>query len=286
MAFVEGGADEVVHARIDDLESLGGALFLVEALGHEDTGVADDVAAGLQEDFEAEILDAWDEFLTVFLDGEGALGLRLGRPPFGGSGIQGVLIDNADATTDGPELDAVLGLEGGDQGNDLFHSLDERVDRGELGADVHLQSAQLDVRELRSGAVVEAFDGAEIHAELVLAFPGGDILVGFRVDVRVHADGSWGNFPKLAGDFVEVAEFLFAFDIEGVDALFEGVDDFLTGFSDACKSAVGGITAGLDDTEKLTAGNDVEARALGGEQAEDGKVGVRLYGKCDLVIHS
>ena len=53
VALVEGGADQVVHAGIDDLEGLGGALLLVEAGREQDAGVADDVAAGFEEDLEA-----------------------------------------------------------------------------------------------------------------------------------------------------------------------------------------------------------------------------------------
>ena len=46
MTFVKGRTDEVVHSGIDDFEGFGGALFLVEAAGEKDTGVANDVATG------------------------------------------------------------------------------------------------------------------------------------------------------------------------------------------------------------------------------------------------
>ena len=284
VSFVKGRADQVVHARIDDLEGLRGALFLVEAAGDEHSRVADDVAAGFQEDFQAEILDAGDEFLAVFLDGERALAFGLGRPPTGRAGLEGILIDDADAAADGPELDAMFRLQGAHHRDDLFHRLDERVDGGELRADVHLQAAEADVREFRGGAGIEIRDGGEIDAELVLALAGGDVFVCLRVHVGVHTDRGGGDFPEFPGDLVEIAEFLFALDVERVDALLEGVDDFRAGLADTGEGAVGGISAGLDHAEKLAARDDVEARAFGGEQAEDGEIGVRLDRISDLVI--
>ena len=50
VAFVKRGPDQVVHAGVDDLEGLGGALLFVEAAGQQHAGVADDETAGLQQD--------------------------------------------------------------------------------------------------------------------------------------------------------------------------------------------------------------------------------------------
>ena len=106
----------------------------------------------------------------------------------------------------------------------------------------------------------------------------------FRIDVRIHANGGWSDFSEFAGDFVEVAKFFFAFDVEGIDAFFEGVDDFLTGFTNACEGAVSWIATGFDDAEEFATGNDIEASAFGGKQAEDGKIGVRFDSEGDFVI--
>ena len=88
------------------------------------------------------------------------------------------------------------------------------------------------------GAGVDVGDGLEIDAELVLGLAGGDVFVGFGVHVRVHPHGDRGDHAEVAGDFVEVAELVLGFDVEGVDACFEGVDDFVAGLADAGEGAL------------------------------------------------
>ncbi len=90
--------------------------------------------------------------------------------------------------------------------------------------------------------------------------------------------------PKLAGDLVEIAEFLLALDVERVNALLEGVDDFIAGLADAGERAMGRIAACLDHAEKLAAGHDVEASTVGGEQAEHGEIRICLHRVGHLVV--
>ncbi len=56
VAFVEGGADEVVHRRVNDLEGLRGAALFIEHLGEEDARVPDQETAGLEDDAQSERL--------------------------------------------------------------------------------------------------------------------------------------------------------------------------------------------------------------------------------------
>ena len=94
--------------------------------------------------------------------------------------------------------------------------------------------------------------------------------MGVGIHVRVHADGGGGDHAQLARDVVEVAQLLLALDIEGVNPLLQRIDDLVAGLADAGKRAVRGIATGLDDSEELAAGNDVEARTVGGQEAEHG----------------
>ena len=109
VAFVKGGADEIVHRRIDDLEGLRGAALFVEHLGEENARIAHHESAGLEDDAKSERLEEWDEATRVFLDRERLF--ILGYPPVRATAGETVLVDDADAATDREELDAVERLQ-------------------------------------------------------------------------------------------------------------------------------------------------------------------------------
>jgi hypothetical protein len=149
---------------------------------------------------------------------------------------------------------------------------------------VHLQAAQLHVGQFASGAGVEFGNLIEVDAELVLGLASGDVLVGLRVHVRVHAHGGGRNDSEIAGDFVEVAQLFLALDVEGVDTLLQRVLDFRAGLADAGESAFARVAAGLDHAEEFAGGDDVEARVFRHQQLQHGEIGVRLHGVGDLVV--
>jgi hypothetical protein len=68
-----------------------------------------------------------------------------------------------------------------------------------------------------------------------------------------------------------------------VDAVLEGVFDFLAGFADAGKDGARGVAAGLENAEEFAAADDVETGAFGGEEAEEGEIGVGFDGVADGV---
>ena len=53
VGVVERRADEIVHRRIDDDEGLGLAALHIEDAGNQDAGVADDEAAGLEDQLQS-----------------------------------------------------------------------------------------------------------------------------------------------------------------------------------------------------------------------------------------
>ena len=281
MSFVEGGADEVVHSGVDDFEGFGAAFLFVEALGEQNAGVARDVAAGFEEDAEAELLEARDDFGGVLLDGEFVVVLL--RPPIGATRLEGGVVDDADTAADGEELDVVGGLELLDEGSDAFDGLDEGGDAAELRSDVHLEAAQIEVGE-SGGTVVELGDEFEVDAELVFGFSGGDVFVGLRVDVGIHTDGDWGGEAEVFGDLVDQLEFGDGLGVDAVDVVFEGILEFVAGFADAGEGALGAAAAGLEDAVELATGDDVEAAAEFVEEAEDGEVAVGFDGVGDVVV--
>ena len=128
-------------------------------------------------------------------------------------------------------------------------------------------------------------DGGEIHAELVLGLAGGNIFVSLGVHIRIHPHGGGSDHAEFSSDFIEIAEFFLALDVEGVNPLLEGIDNFLTSLADTGKSTVRGIATGLNYAEKFATGNDVETRTVGGEQTQHGKIGIRLHRISDFVVH-
>lgn len=71
-------------------------------------------------------------------------------PPFLDAGIQRILVNDADAAADGEKFDAVLFFQRGGQRSHFPDGFQEGFRLGELGADVHLQALELEVRSSRA----------------------------------------------------------------------------------------------------------------------------------------
>ena len=104
--------------------------------------------------------------------------------------------------------------------------------------------------------------------------------------VGIDAQGHRRAALQVGGDGVDQLQFRLALDVEGKDALAQGVLDFRPGFADAGERAALGFAAGLEDAEKLARRDDVEAGAFAGEEIEDGEVAVGLDGVADEVVHA
>jgi hypothetical protein len=136
---------------------------------------------------------------------------------------------------------------------------------------VHLHATDGDVRHPRR-RFVDAINCVDADAELVLVRAGRDVFVRSGVDIRVHAERDWRADVSRSGDAIDLLQLGFAFDVEGEDALRERVIDFVAGFTDTRKGATRRLAASLEHAKKLTAGDDVEARALLRKQAQDRSV--------------
>ena len=79
-------------------------------------------------------------------------------------------------------------------------------------------------------------------------------------------------------------QFSLGLGVEAVDALLEGVFDFVAGFTDTGEGAFGGIATGLDDAVEFASGDDVKAAAELGDGVEHGEIGVGLDRKADQVV--
>src|SRR3546814_15155404 len=59
------------------------------------------------------------------------------------------------------------------------------------------------------------------NAELVFGLAGGDLFMGFCIDVRIDADGDFGDEAARSGELREKLKLGLGFDIELVDAGFK-----------------------------------------------------------------
>lgn len=115
----------------------------------------------------------------------------------------------------------------------------------ELGANVHLDAARLQVGHGGMDGGVELFNAVDVHAELVLVGAGGDVLVGVGIHMGIDAHGHGGHLAHLAGDTVDGAQLLLALAIEAVDALLQCVADFRLRLTHARVGAERGVSPAL-----------------------------------------
>ena len=104
------------------------------------------------------------------------------------------------------------------------------------------------------------------------------------VDVGIDAQGHRRAPVEVGGDGVDHLQFGLALDVEGKNALAQGVLDLGPGFAHAGERAAFRLAAGLQHAEQLARRDDVEARALAGDQVEDGEVAVGLDRVADEVV--
>lgn len=283
VGLVERGADELVHAGVDDDELLGAAVLDVLDAGEEDAGVADDGAAGLEEDAEAAgdaVAEEGDEGVAEVGEGSGG----------------GAAVVDAEAAAEVEFFDVDgAGVQVVDEGERGVGGFDVGGWGGDGGAEVDVDAAEVEV-----GVIAEAFeDGAcagDIDAELVFFFAGGGVLVGFGVDVGVDAEGGGGADAEVGGDAGDALALLFAFGVESADgaagggivageaveewavAAVEGGGDFFFGFADAGEGDAGHGSAAEPGAFEFTTGDDVHSGAEGGEEAADVEVAAGFEG--------
>ena len=143
-----------------------------------------------------------------------------------------------------------------------------------------IDAEHVEVRQ-RGGQPVHAQGFLVRDAELVLAQAGGDVGVGARVDVGVHAQRDRRPPSERTGDLVQPPQLALRFDVEAAHADLERALHLRARLADAGEHDPRGVAAGGQHPFELAARHDVEARAAPGEQVDDRQVGVRLQRVAD-----
>ena len=199
-------------------------------------------------------------------------------PPFLNAGIQRALVNDANSSSDGEKFNAVFFFQGSSQGGDFPDGFQEGFRLGKLGADMHLQPFQMKVRKFAGRHLIKRFNAFEVHAEFIFSLAGSNVFVRSRLYVGIDAHGHRSLDSHGGGNGVNGPQFRFGFHIEAINALGQGITDFLLGFSYAGISAFGRISPGFEDAEEFSAGDDVESRPVAGHEVQDGDVGAGLDG--------
>ena len=156
----------------------------------------------------------------------------------------------------------------------------ERLQVGDLAADVHVDAGHGDARQI-AGRGVELACLAVGNAELVLRLAGGDLGVRPGVDVRVDAQRDARRLAEAGGNLAQRAQLRLALDVEAEDALLERVSHLGARFADAGENDARGRHAGGERPAQLAFRHDVHAGAELAERRQDGLVRVRLDGEAN-----
>ncbi len=154
----------------------------------------------------------------------------------------------------------------GDEAGDAGQSCGEGIDLADLRANVDTDAGGVKP----FGFCCLAVDGAggfNVDTELVFAEAGGDVGMGFGEDIGINAECEAGALTEGFGTGGEEVELSLRLDVEHEDVGFErGVDlTYLLAYTREDDLLERGLV-GLADTLQLSAGDDVEACSLLGEQ--------------------
>src|SRR3712207_2740660 len=115
-------------------------------------------------------------------------------------------------------------------------------------------------------------------AELVEGAPGGDVLVGLGVHVRVDPQGDPGALAVPAGEPVEVLELRGGLDVEEQDALPEARHELPLRLADPGEDHLLRVEPGAHRPVELADGDDISPCPEGGQSAQNREFAVGLPG--------
>ena len=268
---VEAGPGQVVHGRVHDHEPLlllaAGVDLGVLDLGHQDTGIAGNDPAGLQDQGVIGIAQFLPDRLRILVRVRGLL----------------VVVGDAQAAAQVqvPDGDTPVG-QPGDEVLYLAQGLDKGLDLGELGADVAAHAQDLDILHV-PGPLILVQGRVHRDAELVLGQAGGDVGVGPGIHVRVDAQGHRRPGCHAGGHLLQPVQFLGRFHVEHQDIGQQGLAHLGHGLAHAGIDDLPGVDPCLERPEQLAAGDDVGAAAVTGKQVENSDVGTGLDRKTGQV---
>jgi hypothetical protein len=163
-------------------------------------------------------------------------------------------------------------------------SISERVEFGDLTADVHIDAGDFESLQL-GGPRVNLARAADRNAELVLRLSGRDLVVCLGVDVGIDADRNPRSASLRRRNRRQQFEFSFRFDIDAKNSFIDGRCKFGSGFADAGEHDLLRRNAGKARALEFAARYDVSAGTKLRECCKDRLIGVGLHRIADKRAH-
>jgi hypothetical protein len=163
-----------------------------------------------------------------------------------------------------------------DQRQEVLDGTPERLDLGDLRADVRVHAADVDARHARRRPVeVRRLLGRD--AELGGGVPGPGVRMrGGRLDVGVDPERDRHGAPRRHPQLVQGVQLPLGLHVEAVDSGAVRVGELVHRLPHAAEDDAIGRDAGAERTVQLAGGDDVGSRPHSGQGAEHGQVAVRL----------
>ena len=170
------------------------------------------------------------------------------------------------------------------QFRDLAIGLFKGGEISELAADMHIDADNLQPRQIgRHG--IDLAGAGDGDAELVFAFASGDLGVGFRIDIGVHADGDRRDLAQFTRHDIKQDHLRLALDVELTNAARQSQFDLFAGFADAGKDDPVARHACRLGPAVFPARDHIHPRARLRQRAQHGLVGIGLHRVADQMIH-
>src|SRR5262245_6516097 len=163
-------------------------------------------------------------------------------------------------------------------------SISERVEFGDLTADVHIDTGDLETLEL-GGPRIDLAGATDRNAELVLGLSGCNLMMRLGIDVRIDAD----RYPRGASlrrrNRRQQFEFCFRFNIDAENSFINGCREFGSGLSDPGEHDLLRRNTGKTRALEFAARYDIGTGAKLRERRNDRLIGVGLHGVADKRAH-
>lgn len=271
IGIVEGRANEVGHARIDDDET-----FLRTLL---DVGNARDETATLRDDATSRLaMERLTRTKAKVLGEETEVGLKLRHREM----VRMLVVDAKSAADIDVRNADTLGIKGVLEFVDTNTEVFVSGEVGDLASDMEVNADELEVGGL-DGETSGRQKVIKGKTKLVFVKSRSNLLMRVGINVRVNAQGDTSDLALQCREVVNDLKFRHGLGVEAEDVGGEGVGDFTVGLAYSRKDNGGSGETRGDGGLHLVAADAVGTESVGGDETEDVRIGVRLDSVVNLV---